>query len=81
MLIFENGSWINANNGLCEVITQSSTDTLTNTIIDSTSNTVTADKLRTTTGTVIISLTTAPSAGQILVATESTSASYGNQQI
>ncbi len=52
--------------------------TLTNKIIDSTTNTVTADKLRSSTGTITISSASAPIANMVLKATSSTSAAWAN---
>jgi len=60
------------------VVGISSSQTLTNKTIDSTSNTVTADKLRTATGTVSIKTATAPSSGQILTAIDDSSAEWRN---
>ena len=50
--------------------------TLTNKTLDDTTNTITCDKIRTATGTVTISSATAPSSGQVLTASSSTSASW-----
>ena len=54
----------------------SDTQTLTNKTIDSTTNTVTADKLHSATSTISIVGASAPTAGQRLTASSSTSASW-----
>ena len=54
----------------------SATQTLTNKTLDSTTNVITADKLHSATTTITISSATAPSSGQVLTATSSTSADW-----
>ena len=58
------------------LIGKATTDTLTNKTLTSTSNTVTASQLRTTGSDVVISGASAPSIGQILTATSSTTANW-----
>ena len=58
------------------LVGRNTTDTLTNKTIDSSSNTVTADKLRSASTTISISTAQAPVSGQVLTAINSTSASW-----
>ncbi len=58
------------------VVLKDATQTLTNKTIDSTTNTVTADKLRTATTVVNVNSSAAPTAGQVLTATNSTTANW-----
>lgn len=59
---------------------ESHTQTLTNKTIDSTTNTITADKLHSVTTTIDISGATAPTLGQVLTATSSTTANWQNPE-
>ena len=56
------------------------TQTLTNKIIDSTTNTVMAGKLQTSAGAVTVSSAAAPTSGQFLVATSGTSATWQSSE-
>lgn len=58
------------------VIGTTDTQTLTNKTLDSSTNTITADKLHSATTTITIDSATAPSSGQVLTATSSTSANW-----
>ena len=57
-------------------VVTNATQTLTNKTLDSTSNTFTADKLRTSTGTITINSATAPSTWQVLTATSGSTATW-----
>jgi hypothetical protein len=58
------------------LVGRATTDTLTNKTITDSTNNVTANGLRTATGTVSVSGATAPSAGEVLTATDATTATW-----
>lgn len=62
--------------GTVSIVAANSTDVLTNKTITSPTNTVAAQQLFTATGTVSVSASAAPTAGQLLVATSSSTATW-----
>jgi len=61
---------------ISNVVGISDFQTLTNKTLDSTTNLITCDKLRTSTGTILINSSPAPTINQVLLATGSTGASW-----
>ena len=58
------------------LVARNTTDTLTNKTLTGTTNTIAASQLRTTTTDVVVSGSVAPTAGQLLIATSGTAASW-----
>ena len=62
-------------------VVTNATQTLTNKTLDETTNTITADKLRTSTGTITINSAIAPTTGQVLTATTGSAATWQSVSI